>query len=76
MKKLLVILLALLMLCACGTKNDTQEETDEDTWVYEGVPYDELIKTIGKADVDVSNATGKLKEILDRGYIIDRKSVV
>ncbi|MBR2578420.1 MAG: transporter substrate-binding domain-containing protein, partial [Erysipelotrichaceae bacterium] len=36
----------------------------------EGVPYDELKKTIGKADIDISNASGKLKEILDRGYII------
>ncbi|MBR0461199.1 MAG: transporter substrate-binding domain-containing protein [Erysipelotrichaceae bacterium] len=70
MKKLLVILLALLLLCACGTEDDTQEEISEDTWVYEGVPYDELIKTIGKADVDLSNVSGKLQEILDRGYII------
>ena len=70
MKKLLVILLALLLLCACGAEDDTQEEISEDTWVYEGVPYDELIKTIGKADVDLSNVSGKLQEILDRGYII------
>ena len=62
MKKLLVILLALLLLCACGTEDDTQEEISEDTWVYEGVPYDELIKTIGKADVDLSNVSGKLQD--------------
>ena len=71
MKKLLVILLALCMLCACGTQEDnTGEETGEDKWVYEGVPYDELIKTIGKADVDLSNADDTVKAILEKGYIV------
>ena len=73
MKKLLVILLALLMLCACGSnavEDTTTDETDEDTWVYEGPSYAELYESIGKADVDLSGADGMLQEILDKGYIV------
>ena len=59
MKKIFAIVLMLALafsLCACGSK---EEVTDE------------LLASVGKCDsVDLSNADGKLKEILDSGVLV------
>ncbi len=73
MKKLLVILFALLLLVGCGTKSDDvvdNEPVEEGGWVYEGVGYDALYDSLGKAEVDLSNADGQLAAILEKGTLV------
>ncbi|MDO4500254.1 MAG: transporter substrate-binding domain-containing protein [Erysipelotrichaceae bacterium] len=76
MKKLLVVLLSLLMLtnlCACGSKTEDTNNTgtdDEPAWVYEGVGYDKLMETMGKSEIDLSNADGTLAKVLEKGELV------
>lgn len=74
--KLLAGLLATGLLLTTGCSSATgstaatsssSSETSSD-W-YTGPGYDKLYEELGKADVDLSNADGQLKEILDKGVI-------
>ena len=74
--KLLAGLLATGLLLTTGCSSTTgstaatsssSSETSSD-W-YTGPGYDKLYEELGKADVDLSNADGQLKEILDKGVI-------
>lgn len=79
-KKLFAGLMAstLLLVSACSnttsdttsTTADTTAETtsESDNW-YTGPGYDTLYKELGKADIDLSNADGLLKEIIEKGVI-------
>lgn len=74
MKKLFTILFVLLCmfnLSACKkTETVTNEEPKTDAWVYEGVKYAEMYENLGKAEIDLSNAEGKLQEILTKGELV------
>lgn len=62
-----------LTACSSGTastKDDTSASASADSWTYDGPSYDDLYKDLGKADVDLSNADGRLKDILDAGKIV------
>lgn len=48
---------------------ETAEEESESTWVYTGPGYDTLYEELGKADLDLSNADGLLKDIIDEGVL-------
>ena len=52
--------------CASTSSNSSSSTTD---W-YTGPGYDKLYEELGKADVDLSKADGKLKDILDKGQIV------
>ena len=47
----------------------TTTNTGYDASWYKGPGYDKLKEELGKADVDLSNADGKLKDILEKGKI-------
>jgi len=74
LKKLLCLCLSLAMIfafAACGEKKDDQKEgQDEQAWVWNGPKYDDLIKSIGKFDIDLSGADGQLAEILKKGQMV------
>lgn len=52
--------------CASTSSNSSSSTSD---W-YTGAGYDKLYEELGKADVDLSKADGKLKDILDKGQIV------
>ncbi len=52
--------------CASTSTNSSSSTSD---W-YTGPGYDKLYEELGKADVDLSKAEGKLKDILDKGQIV------
>lgn len=52
--------------CASTSSNSSSSTSD---W-YTGPGYDKLYEELGKADVDLSKAEGKLKDILDKGQIV------
>lgn len=52
--------------CASTSSNSSSSTSD---W-YTGSGYDKLYEELGKADVDLSKADGKLKDILDKGQIV------
>ena len=52
--------------CASTSSNSSSSTSD---W-YTGTGYDKLYEELGKADVDLSKADGKLKDILDKGQIV------
>ena len=52
--------------CASTSSNSSSSTSD---W-YAGPGYDKLYEELGKADVDLSKADGKLKDILDKGQIV------
>ena len=52
--------------CASTSSNSSSSTSD---W-YTGPRYDKLYEELGKADVDLSKADGKLKDILDKGQIV------
>ncbi len=52
--------------CASTFSNSSSSTSD---W-YTGPGYDKLYEELGKADVDLSKADGKLKDILDKGQIV------
>lgn len=52
--------------CASTSSNSSSSTSD---W-YTGPGYDKLYEELGKADVDLSKADGKLKDILDKGQIV------
>ena len=76
MKKLLSVLFAVLLvigLTGCSGSEQEEEtivEENTSTWVYEGVGYDALYESLGKVDLDLSDADGLLKEILEKGEIV------
>ncbi len=79
-KKLFAGLMAstLLLTAGCSSSTSTSDTTTEPSetataevttdW-YTGPGYDALYQELGKADIDLSNADGLLKEILDKGTI-------
>lgn len=80
-KKLFAGLMASTLLlvagCSSTSKDDASETTTADAatttetttdW-YTGPGYDALYEELGKADIDLSNADGLLKEIIDSGVI-------
>ena len=76
LKQLSIAAMALsLTACSSSTASTTTSTADADasasasTWVYDGVGYDALYEDLGKADIDLSNADGELKEIIDAGVI-------
>lgn len=52
--------------CASTSSNSSSSTSD---W-YTGPGYDKLYEELEKADVDLSKADGKLKDILDKGQIV------
>lgn len=52
--------------CASTSSNSSSSTSDR----YTGPGYDKLYEELGKADVDLSKADGKLKDILDKGQIV------
>lgn len=61
-----------LLLAGCSSTTSTattaSSTNSESDW-YTGPGYDKLYEQLGKADVDLSNADGALKEILDEGVL-------
>lgn len=49
---------------------DDATDAEEEPWVWEGEKYDDLMANMGKADVDLSNADGLLKSVLDKGVLV------
>ena len=81
MNKVLAGLMAagLLLTTGCASSSTNSSSSTSD-W-YTGPGYDKLYEELGKADVDLSKADGKLKDILDKGQIVlatspDRKAHV
>ena len=70
MNKVLAGLMAagLLLTTGCASTSTNSSSSTSD-W-YTGPGYDKLYEELGKADVDLSKADGKLKDILDRGQIV------
>lgn len=70
MNKVLAGLMAagLLLTTGCASTSTNSSSSTSD-W-YTGPGYDKLYEELGKADVDLSNADGKLKDILDKGQIV------
>lgn len=70
MNKTLIAVLAagLLFTTGCSTTSTNGSTATNSNW-YTGPGYDKLYEELGKADVDLSKADGKLKEILDEGVI-------
>lgn len=52
-----------------GATDDTAATAETESSWYTGPGYDALYAELGAAEVDLSNADGELKEILDQGYI-------
>lgn len=75
MNKVLASVMATgLLLTGCSstastTTDTTTSTTTSDSDWYTGPGYDALYEDLGKADIDLSNADGKLKEILEAGKI-------
>ena len=79
-KKLFAGLMASTLLLVSGCSNTTSDTTsttadttaettnESDNW-YTGPGYDTLYNELGKADIDLSNADGLLKEIIEKGVI-------
>lgn len=70
MNKVLAGLMAagLLLITGCASTSTSSSSSTSD-W-YTGPGYDKLYEELGKADVDLSKADGKLKDILDKGQIV------
>ena len=70
MNKVLAGLMAagLLLTTGCASTSTNSSSSTSD-W-YTGPGYDKLHEELGKADVDLSKAEGKLKDILDKGQIV------
>lgn len=70
MNKVLAELMAagLLLTTGCASTSTNSSSSTSD-W-YTGPGYDKLYEELGKADVDLSKADGKLKDILDKGQIV------
>lgn len=70
MNKVLAGLMAagLLLTTGCASTSTNSSSSTSD-W-YTGPGYDKLYEELGKADVDLSKADGKLKDILDKGQIV------
>ena len=70
MNKVLAGLMAagLLLTTGCASTSTNRSSSTSD-W-YTGPGYDKLYEELGKADVDLSKADGKLKDILDKGQIV------
>lgn len=70
MNKVLAGLMAagLLLTTGCAPTSTNSSSSTSD-W-YTGPGYDKLYEELGKADVDLSKADGKLKDILDKGQIV------
>lgn len=58
----------LLLTTGCASTSTNRSSSTSD-W-YTGPGYDKLYEGLGKADVDLSKADGKLKDILDKGQIV------
>lgn len=58
----------LLLTTGCASTSSNRSSSTSD-W-YTGPGYDKLYEELGKADVDLSKADGKLKDILDKGQIV------
>lgn len=75
MNKVLAGLMAagLLLTTGCAstsTNSSTATASSSTSDWYTGPGYDKLYEELGKADVDLSKADGKLKDILDKGEIV------
>lgn len=73
MKKLLTILFILLCafsLTACKKAGTVTDDELMDAWVYEGVKYAEMYENLGKAELDLSGADGKLLDIINKGELV------
>lgn len=70
MNKVLAGLMAagLLLTTGCASTSTNSSSSTSD-W-YTGPGYDKLYEELRKADVDLSKADGKLKDILDKGQIV------
>lgn len=70
MNKVLAGLMAagLLLTTGCASTSTNSSSSTSD-WCT-GPGYDKLYEELGKADVDLSKADGKLKDILDKGQIV------
>ena len=70
MNKVLAGLMAagLLLTTGCASTSTNSSSSTSD-W-YTGPGYDKLYEELVKADVDLSKADGKLKDILDKGQIV------
>ena len=70
MNKVLAGLMAagLLLTTGCASTSTNSSSSTSD-W-YTGPGYDKLYEELGKADVDLSKADGKLKDILDKRQIV------
>lgn len=70
MNKVLAGLMAagLLLTTGCASTSTNSSSSTSD-W-YTGPGHDKLYEELGKADVDLSKADGKLKDILDKGQIV------
>lgn len=70
MNKVLAGLMAagLLLTTGCASTSTNSSSSTSD-W-YTGPGYDKLYEELGKADVDLSKADGKLKDILDKCQIV------
>lgn len=70
MNKVLAGLMAagLLLTTGCASTSTNSSSSTSD-W-YTGPGYDKLYEELGKADVDLYKADGKLKDILDKGQIV------
>ncbi len=70
MNKVLAGLMAAGLLLTTGcVSTSTNSSSSTSDW-YTGPGYDKLYEELGKADVDLSKADGKLKDILDKGQIV------
>lgn len=73
MKKLLTILFILLCafsLTACKKTETVADDELPDAWVYEGVEYAEMYENLGKVELDLSGADGKLLDIINKGELV------
>ena len=53
-----------------AAEDDAADDAEETEWVWDGEKYDDLMANMGKADVDLSNADGLLKSVLDKGVLV------
>ena len=76
MNKVLAGLMAagLLLTTGCASTSTNSSSSTSD-W-YTGPGYDKLYEELGKADVDLSKAEGKLKDILDKVETMDFNAVL
>ena len=47
-----------------------EEKKEEEPWVWDGEKYDDIYKNLGKADITVTDPTGVLKSVLDKGVLV------